>query len=81
MALDLSGGFGDAILNGLMPIAMVYIGRYYLGYSSSYKVFGGRPLLFFVFLFFLFALSWETLAHLGYTDGLFKVVPEGLVNE
>ena len=29
VALDTSGGFGDAILNGVMPVLMVWIGRYY----------------------------------------------------
>ena len=30
LALDASGGFGDTILNGMIPIVMVWIGRYYL---------------------------------------------------
>jgi tyrosine-specific transport protein len=44
-ALGIAGGFGEAILNGLFPIAMVWIGRYHMRLSSEVKVWGGKPLL------------------------------------
>ncbi len=40
--LDLSGGFGDAMLSGLIPIAMVWIGRYRKNLSHEYRVPGGK---------------------------------------
>ncbi len=58
-ALDTSGGFGDAILNGLMPVLMVWIGRYKLGYKSDYPTPGGKPLLVVVFAFYLLAVGVE----------------------
>lgn len=53
-ALGVAGGFGEAILNGLFPIAMVWIGRYYMGLKSECKLPGGKvtltALLLFTFL-------------------------------
>lgn len=49
-ALDVTGGLGDSILNGIIPVLMVWIGRYVIGYKDSYKLWGGRPLLVLLFL-------------------------------
>lgn len=57
MALDYAGGFGCALLLGLMPILMVWAGRYRLGYQSSYEFFGGKPILVILGLFVLFELA------------------------
>ena len=54
IGLDASGGFGDSILNGLIPVSMVWIGRYRDQMVGSFRVPGGKPLLIAVFLFFLF---------------------------
>ncbi|MDB2613882.1 hypothetical protein N9Y92_01835 [Chlamydiales bacterium] len=45
VAMETTGGIGDALLNGLLPITMVWIGRYYRGYKSALKLPGGRPIL------------------------------------
>lgn len=45
VALGITGGFGDSILNGLIPILMVYVGRYRRRIEGPYTVFGGKPLL------------------------------------
>jgi tyrosine-specific transport protein len=45
VALDVSGGFGDAILNGIIPALMVWIGRYRLKMTSQFSMPGGRLLL------------------------------------
>ncbi len=73
IALDSSGGFGDSILNGIMPVLMVWIGRYYLNFSheKSYRVWGGKPLLIVIFCFFLGSLILESLIHVGYTCSIF----------
>ncbi len=44
-ALDYAGGFGCALLLGLLPVLMVWVGRYHLGLEGPYRVAGGRWLL------------------------------------
>ncbi|MBX9743890.1 MAG: hypothetical protein K2X08_01620 [Chlamydiales bacterium] len=58
--LDLSGGFGDAILSGLIPVAMIWVGRYRKKYINEYTTFGGKPLLCIAgsFAFFIFIVQW-----------------------
>lgn len=51
-ALQLAGGFGSALLLGLLPIMMVWSGRYGKeGYSSPYRMGGGKLLLIAMMLF------------------------------
>lgn len=50
LALEVSGGFGDALLSGIIPVLMVWMGRYYKNFSNSYRVAGGKGLLAAVFL-------------------------------
>lgn len=50
--LDLSGGYGDTILSGILPVLMVWMGRYRKGYSGEYRVFGGKGALILTGLFF-----------------------------
>lgn len=45
MALDYAGGFGTSLLLGLLPVLMVWRGRYHLGMRGPYQMEGGRPLL------------------------------------
>ena len=45
IALDVTGGFGDSILNGLIPVLLVWVGRYTIGYKSELMVMGGRSML------------------------------------
>lgn len=56
LALDFSGGFGDTILSGIMPVLMVWVGRYRYKIVGSYRVWGGKLLLLIVLLFFSGAL-------------------------
>lgn len=58
-ALDTSGGIGDAILNGLFPALMVWVGRYYKKFDSEFRVPGGKPLLIFVICYALFVFAVE----------------------
>jgi tyrosine-specific transport protein len=62
LALDTSGGFGDSILNGIIPVLMVWTGRYYYGFKGPYEVPGGKWLLCGVFIFFAFTLVIEVLS-------------------
>ena len=60
-ALDFAGGICAVVLFGILPVLMVWIGRYRLKSKSRYQLFGGKPLLAAVFLFacliFLFQLT------------------------
>lgn len=64
-ALDASGGIGDAILNGLFPALMVWVGRYYQKRVSDYQTPGGKPLLVFVMCYALFVFTIELLGKFG----------------
>ncbi len=65
LALDISGGFGDSILNGMIPIIMLCVGRYYLKKEKSlFHIRGGKPLLASVFLFFFATLIAECILRL-----------------
>ncbi|CUI17332.1 aromatic amino acid-specific transport protein [Candidatus Protochlamydia naegleriophila] len=72
VALDTSGGFGDSILNGIMPVLMVWVGRYYLKFPNENRVPGGKPLLLIVLAFFALSLVLETLIHTGYICSIFE---------
>jgi len=59
-AIGLAGGYGEAILNGLFPILMVWVGRYILHLPSQYSLMGGRPMLAILLLITLFIMGIET---------------------
>ncbi len=66
IALDTSGGFGDAILNGIMPVLMVWRGRYVLGLGDSsgrYTI--GKVSLVLLGLFFASCLGVALLTQTG----------------
>jgi tyrosine-specific transport protein len=56
IALDLAGGFGCALLLGLLPILMVWSGRYYLKLPETCPLPGGRAVLVALILFVVFQL-------------------------
>lgn len=64
-ALDTTGGIGDSILNGIIPIMMVWVGRYWKGYASQYRIPGGKPVLVLAFAYALFVLGIELLGIFG----------------
>ncbi|MCK4934471.1 MAG: amino acid permease [Simkaniaceae bacterium] len=59
-ALGLAGGYGEAFLNGLLPIALVWIGRYVFKMDSNARFFGGKFTLFFLTLCALLVICIET---------------------
>lgn len=65
MALDYAGGFGCALLLGLLPILMVWSGRYRMGLPSTDLLPGGRALLVVLILFVLFELTCQMGVALG----------------
>lgn len=58
-AIGIAGGFGEAILNGLLPISVVWIGRYKMGLTSEVKLPGGRVLLWILLLFTVMIMGLE----------------------
>ncbi|MGK5594818.1 MAG: amino acid permease [Parachlamydiaceae bacterium] len=72
VALETSGGYGDTILNGIMPALMVWLGRYKMGYTGDFKLPGGKPLLFFIIVFFSIVLSYEVLSQFNLMPSIFN---------
>lgn len=58
-AIGVAGGFGEAILNGLLPISLVWVGRYLHGLPSAYSLMGGKILLVILLLFTLLIMGVE----------------------
>lgn len=56
IALDYAGGYGCAILLGLLPILMVWNGRYYKGLKSEFALPGGKIVLSLLIMFVFFEL-------------------------
>ena len=50
-ALGFAGGFVDAVLFGILPVLIVWVGRYRMNLQGPYQVFGGRVTLGIVFVF------------------------------
>jgi tyrosine-specific transport protein len=73
IALEATGGYGDTILNGLIPVSMVWIGRYRLGYKDNCCLPGGKPLLILIFVFFLSALILQILTHSGHITSIYEL--------
>jgi len=64
VAIEATGGFGDAVLNGMIPVAMVWVGRYRKGMPAENRLFGGKPMLCILFLFALFIFVSELVGKL-----------------
>lgn len=60
IALEYAGGYGSALLLGLLPILMVWSGRYVKKLPSEYSLFGGRVTLVLMLLFVIFEVIFET---------------------
>jgi len=73
IALDATGGFGDTILNGIMPVLMVWIGRYWLGYQGPYRLIGGKVTLILLFIGFSAAFLMSVAALFGLMPSIFDV--------
>lgn len=77
-ALDTSGGFGDSILNGIFPILMVWIGRYWLRKSRAAFYSFGKFFLICMAIFYCTTLIVEISMHTGHMP---KVTDIRSVNE
>lgn len=63
VAMEVTGGIGDSILNGLIPVMMVWVGRYHRGFSGPLRMPGGKPVLALIFACFLAAFIIQLLAY------------------
>lgn len=68
IALDLAGGFGCALLLGLLPILMVWSGRYYLNLPDRCPLPGGRIVLTFLIAFVAFELLSQLVVLSGFSS-------------
>ncbi|GAB4225645.1 MAG: aromatic amino acid transport family protein [Chlamydiales bacterium] len=72
-AMDLSGGFGDTILSGLLPILIVWSGRYIKGIEEERFLPGGKFMLILLGLFFALSLISEICVQIGLAPSLYDV--------
>lgn len=73
VALDATGGFGDAILNGIIPCLMVWIGRYKLGYKGVHLLAGGKKTLAVILGFYILTVIFVVLMQLKLVTSIFNV--------
>lgn len=64
-SLDVAGGVGCALLLGLLPVLMVWSGRYKLRLPAISSLPGGKVLLLLMIAFVLFELGFEVVQLLG----------------
>ncbi len=58
-ALNFAGGVCAVILFGILPVSMVWIGRYFKGMTSAYQIPGGKGALLSILAFALFVLFFQ----------------------
>ncbi len=73
VAMDISGGFGDTILNGIIPVLMVWIGRYRRNLPHAVGFLGHKLFLILTILLFIISLTIEILVHLGMLSSIYDV--------
>lgn len=74
VALETSGGFGDSILNGMIPVTMAWMGRYTMTQYQGRSVclWGGKPALACIGAFFLCALILTVLLQTGSMSAIYE---------
>lgn len=58
-AIGFAGGFGEAFLNGLLPVALVWVGRYKRDLDGSQQLFGNKAMLIGLFAFSIVVMILE----------------------
>ena len=59
VAIGFAGGFGEAFLNGMLPVMMVWIGRYRIKLEGDRQLLGSRAMLSVLFIFSLIVMILE----------------------
>jgi len=62
LAIGVAGGFGEAFLNGILPVLMVWIGRYKMKLKSTFSFVGGKITLAILFFIGLLVMALEVIA-------------------
>lgn len=62
LAIGVAGGFGEAFLNGILPVWMVWVGRYKMKLQSTFSLIGGKITLWFLLLIGFIVMALEVLA-------------------
>lgn len=57
--LEYAGGIGCALLLGLLPIIMVWRGRYHFHFTDQQQLFGGKPVLILLAAFVICEVAFE----------------------
>jgi tyrosine-specific transport protein len=73
IALDLTGGVGDTILNGIIPCLLVWVGRYKMGYKGIQFLKGGKITLSLILALYVITLIYVFLMQIGATPSIFNV--------
>ncbi|MBX9922772.1 MAG: tyrosine transporter [Rhabdochlamydiaceae bacterium] len=73
-ALNFAGGFCAVLLFGILPVLILWIGRYRKAIVAPYVVPGGKPLLCLVFAFACFIFIFQLLSTLG----VISLIKDGL---
>lgn len=60
VAIGIAGGYGEAILNGLLPVSLVWLGRYHLKLKGEHQLFGGKGMLALLFALSIFIIGLES---------------------
>lgn len=60
VAIGIAGGYGEAILNGLLPVSLVWIGRYHLNLKGDHQLMGGKAMLALLFTLSIFIIGLES---------------------
>jgi tyrosine-specific transport protein len=58
-AIGIAGGFGEAFLNGILPISLVWLGRYRHRLKSEFSLPGGKGILVGLFIAAVFVVFLE----------------------
>lgn len=58
-ALGIAGGLGEALLNGLLPVGLVWAGRYQMNLQGEPLLRGGRPMLILLGILSLMVMGLE----------------------
>ncbi len=61
MALGIAGGFGEAFLNGLLPIGLLWVGKYIWKLKADLNWLENRGVLSFLILYALFVVALEVI--------------------
>lgn len=60
IAIAIAGGYGEAILNGILPVAMVWVGRYHMKLKGDNELPGGKCMLSLLLIISVFIIGLET---------------------